>query len=187
MATGRFAAGQQTEAAVTIFGGELEAHVASLRRYARTLLRRGADADDLVQETLTRALAGAASFTMGTNLRAWLFTILHNTYVNQVRRQASRPEEELPEALELRLSEPATQESRLELRDMSRALDTLPAEQRQVLLLVALEGLKYEEVAATLGIPVGTVMSRLSRGREAVRRALGDGPATGGLRLRRVK
>jgi RNA polymerase sigma-70 factor (ECF subfamily) len=172
---------------VNTFGGELEAHVASLRRYARTLLRRSADADDLVQETLTRALAGAGSFTMGTNLRAWLFTILHNTYVNQVRRQANHPEEELPEEFEARLSEPATQESRLELRDMARALDTLPTDQRQVLLLVALEGLKSEEVAASLGIPVGTVLARLSRARDAVRKALGDGPATGGPRLRRVK
>jgi RNA polymerase sigma-70 factor (ECF subfamily) len=172
---------------VNTFGGELEAHMASLRRYARTLLRRGADADDLVQETLARALAGAGSFVLGTNLRAWLFTILHNTYVNQVRKQANHPEEELPEEIEIRLSQPATQEIRLEVRDMARALAALPAEQRQVLLLVALEGLKYEEVAAAMGIPVGTVMSRLSRAREAVRKALGDDPAAGGPRLRRVK
>ncbi|WP_029009788.1 sigma-70 family RNA polymerase sigma factor [Azospirillum halopraeferens] len=166
------------------FGVELEVHIASLRRYARALLRNRTDAEDLVQEALTRAVARADTFKAGTNLRAWLFTILHNVHVNQVRARAARPDEVPVEAVESRLVTPARQEERVEVRDMMRALDQLPDEQRQVLLLVALEGLKYEEVAATLGVPIGTVMSRLSRARDAVRAKLAN---DGSVALRRVK
>lgn len=169
---------------VTNFGVELEGHIASLRRYARALLRDKADAEDLVQEALARALSRADKFRPGTNLRAWLFTILHNVHVNQVRQKVSRPDEVPVEDVEYRLASPARQEERIELRDMSRALDALPLEQRQVLLLVALEGLKYDEVAEALGVPIGTVMSRLSRGREAVRARLAGEK---GVTLRRVK
>jgi RNA polymerase sigma-70 factor (ECF subfamily) len=171
---------------VSTLGIELEVHIASLRRYARSLVRDRGDADDLVQEALTRALSRADKFTVGTNLRAWLFTILHNVHVNQIRSRAARLHDvSVDEVVETRLSEPASQEARVELGEMMRVLDGLPIEQRQVLMLVALEGMKYEEVAAVLGIPVGTVMSRLSRAREAVRMRLagGTGPAT----LRRVK
>lgn len=175
----------ETEGArLSKFGVELEVHIASLRRYARSLLRNSADAEDLVQEALARAVSRADTFKAGTNLRAWLFTILHNVHVNQVRSRASRPDEVPVEAVESRLVTPARQEERVELRDMARALDDLPVEQRQVLLLVALEGLKYEEVAETLGVPIGTVMSRLSRAREAVRAKLSN---EGGVTLRRVK
>ncbi|MGQ9370480.1 sigma-70 family RNA polymerase sigma factor [Azospirillum sp. ST 5-10] len=166
------------------FGVELEVHIASLRRYARALLRNRTDAEDLVQEALTRAVSRADTFKAGTNLRAWLFTILHNVHVNQVRSRATRPDEVPVEAVESRLVTPARQEERIEVRDMMRALDELPDEQRQVLLLVALEGLKYEEVAATLGVPIGTVMSRLSRARDAVRAKLAN---DGSVALRRVK
>lgn len=166
------------------FGVELEVHIASLRRYARALLRNRTDAEDLVQEALARAVARADTFKTGTNLRAWLFTILHNVHVNQVRARAARPVEVPVEAVEARLVTPARQEERVEVRDMMRALDELPDEQRQVLLLVALESLKYEEVAATLGVPIGTVMSRLSRARDAVRAKLAN---DGSVALRRVK
>ena len=166
------------------FGAELEVHIASLRRYARALLRNRADAEDLVQEALARAIARADSFQAGTNMRAWLFTILHNVHVNQVRSRASRPDEVTVESVENRLTTPARQEERVEVREMMRALDELPDEQRQVLLLVALEGLKYEEVAEMIGVPIGTVMSRLSRGREAVRAKLANGAS---VALRRVK
>lgn len=168
------------------FGVELEVHIASLRRYARALLRERADAEDLVQESLTRALSRADTFKAGTNLRAWLFTIMHNVHVNQIRQKVSRPVEVPVEDVEPRLVSPARQEARVELGEMGRILETLPAEQRQVLLLVALEGLKYEEVAEVLGVPIGTVMSRLSRAREAVRQKLAheDGPPS---TLRRVK
>ena len=171
---------------MSIFGIELEVHIASLRRYARALVRDRNDADDLVQEALARALSRADKFVTGTNLRAWLFTIMHNVHVNQVRSRAARPVEvAVDSVLESRMSEPANQEARVELGEMMRVLDTLPAEQRQVLLLVALEGLKYEEVAAVLEVPVGTVMSRLSRAREAVRVRLAGG--TPAVTLRRVK
>ena len=166
------------------FGTELEVQIASLRRYARALLRDKNDADDLVQESLARALSRADRFKPGTNLRAWLFTIMHNVHVNQVRQKISRPDEVPVEDHEMRLITPARQETSIELRDMSRALAELPDEQRQVLLLVALEGLKYDEVAAVLQIPIGTVMSRLSRAREAVRIKLSN---EGGVPLRRVK
>ncbi|MBI1209108.1 MAG: sigma-70 family RNA polymerase sigma factor [Azospirillum sp.] len=151
----------------------------SLRRYARAMLRNRNDADDLVQDTLVRALAQAEKFASGTNLRAWLFTIMHNLHVNRLRQNASRPNMVAVEDAEAKLVEPARQEARVELREMSRAVDSLPEDQRQVLLLVALEGLKYDEAAGVLGVPIGTVMSRLSRAREAVRKALaaGGGPA----------
>jgi len=167
------------------FGVELEVHIASLRRYARSLLRNRVDADDLVQEALARAVSRADSFQAGTNLRAWLFTILHNVHVNQIRSRASRPDEVPVDAVEHRLTTPARQEERVEVREMMRLVDELPEEQRQVLMLVALEGLKYEEVAEVLGVPIGTVMSRLSRAREAVRTKMANGAAAGGLR--RVK
>jgi RNA polymerase sigma-70 factor (ECF subfamily) len=120
-------------------------------------------------------------------MRAWLFTILHNIHVNNVRAKVVRPNEVPVEDHEQRLSTPARQDGRIELRDMSRAIETLPAEQRQVLLLVGLEGMKYDEVATVLGVPIGTVMSRLSRAREAVRNRLSDGQAESGPTLRRIK
>lgn len=163
---------------------QLELHIASLRRYARALLRDRSEADDLVQESLARALSRAGCFKEGTNLRAWLFTIMHNVHINQVRRKAVRPAEVAVEDVAVLPSTPPPQDHRLELRDMQRALAELPEEQRKVLLLVALEGMKYEEVAAVLGIPVGTVMSRLSRAREALRIRTTN---QGGVPLRRVK
>lgn len=167
------------------FGVDLEVHIASLRRYARALLRNNrADAEDLVQEALVRAVSRSDSFQTGTNLRAWLFTILHNVHVNQVRSKAARPAEVDVEDVESKLVSPARQEESVELREMMRLVDALPEEQRKVLLLVALEGLKYEEVAELLGVPIGTVMSRLSRAREAIRAKLAN---EGGVALRRVK
>lgn len=174
---------ERAGARLSRFGSELEVHIASLRRYARALLRNPVDAEDLVQEALVRAVSRADSFQAGTNLRAWLFTILHNVHVNQVRARAARPDEVPVEAVESRLTTPPRQEERVEVREMMRAVDALPDEQRQVLLLVALEGLKYDEVAEALGIPIGTVMSRLSRGREAVRAKLAT---EGSVALRRV-
>lgn len=169
---------------MSVFGGELEVHIASLRRYARALLRDRSDAEDLVQEALLRAVSRAETFKAGTNLRAWLFTILHNVHVNQFRAKAARPEEVPVESVETRLVSPARQEDRVELREMMRVLDSLPEEQRKVLLLVAVEGMKYDEVARVLDVPIGTVMSRLSRAREAVRTKMTNGS---GVPLRRVK
>ncbi len=184
MAHGFRGASNRSGARLSNFGVELEVHIASLRRYARALLRNRTDAEDLVQEALTRAVARADSFKAGTNLRAWLFTILHNVHVNQVRSKAARPDEVDVDSVESRLVTPARQEERVEAREMMRAIDDLPEEQRKVLLLVALEGLKYDEVAELLGVPIGTVMSRLSRAREAVRAKLAN---EGSTTLRRVK
>src|SRR4051794_31140375 len=137
-----------------------------LRRYARALAGDRAGADDLVQDTLERAWAKLHLYRRGTDLRAWLFTVMHNVHVNKVR--AARPtdvlDDEMPE-----LTQRASQADALLVRDLERCIALLPAEQRAVLLLVALEDMSYEEVARTLGIPIGTVMSRLSRAREKLR------------------
>ncbi len=156
-----------------------------LRRYARALLRGNTPAaDDLVQDCLERALGRLHFWRSGSDLRAWLFTIMHNLYVNQLRRNHSGPQfVELLEE-ESTVAAPGGAESATTLRELQRALDGLPAEQREVLLLVALEGLRYQEAATILGIPVGTVMSRLARARQQLRQQLAqerDGP------LRRVK
>jgi RNA polymerase sigma-70 factor (ECF subfamily) len=133
-----------------------------LRRYARALVGDRATADDLVQDTLERAWAKLHLYRRGTDLRAWLFTVMHNVHVNRVR--AARPtdplEEEMPE-----LAQRAAQGDALLVRDLDRAISRLPAEQRAVLLLVTLEEMSYETVARSLDIPIGTVMSRLSRAR----------------------
>jgi len=154
---------------------EIAVHIPNLQRYARALVRDVVDADDLVQECLTRALAKLHLWREGSNLRAWLFTILHNQYVNNVRRSIrSGTTVEFDDAdLPLRL--PATQAKRLELRDLDRALGQLSPEQRAVILLIGLEGMPYCDVATALGIPVGTVRSRLSRGRDTLRRLMDGG------------
>ena len=146
-----------------------------LRRYARALVGDRASADDLVQDTLERAWAKLHLYRRGTDLRAWLFTLMHNVHVNKVRatRVTDTLEDELPE-----LAQRASQGDALLLRDLDRAIARLPSEQRAVLLLVTLEEMSYEEVARALGIPTGTVMSRLSRAREKLRMMmLGQGAA----------
>ncbi|HSU64085.1 MAG TPA: sigma-70 family RNA polymerase sigma factor [Burkholderiales bacterium] len=146
-----------------------------LRRYARALVGDRAAADDLVQDTLERAWAKLHLYRRGTDLRAWLFTVMHNVHVNKVRatRVTDTLEEELPE-----LAQRASQGDALLVRDLDRAIAHLPSEQRAVLLLVTLEEMSYEEVARALGIPIGTVMSRLSRAREKLRMLmLGQGAA----------
>jgi RNA polymerase sigma-70 factor (ECF subfamily) len=146
-----------------------------LRRYARALVGDRAAADDLVQDTLERAWAKLHLYRRGTDLRAWLFTVMHNVHVNKVRatRVTDTLEEELPE-----LAQRASQGDALLVRDLDRAIAHLPSEQRAVLLLVTLEEMSYEEVARALGIPIGTVMSRLSRAREKLRMMmLGQGAA----------
>jgi RNA polymerase sigma-70 factor, ECF subfamily len=151
---------------------DIEAEIPRLRRYARVLARDPAAADDLVQECLTRALGKLHLWQEGSNLRAWLFTILHNQHVNFVRRSIrTGPTVEFGENQFL-LSQPANQEKHLELRDLNRALNRLPLEQRSVILLVGMEGMSYGDVSLALGIPVGTVRSRLSRGRDALRQLM---------------
>jgi RNA polymerase sigma-70 factor, ECF subfamily len=154
----------------------IEAHIPALRRYARALIHDVVGADDLVQECLTRALSKLDLWREGTDLRAWLFTILHNQYVNHVRRsiRTGIPSEFDNDATQL--SRPADQDRCLQLRDLDRALGQLPADQRAAILLVGLEGMPYAQVGAMLGIPVGTVRSRLSRGRATLRQLMEINP-----------
>jgi RNA polymerase sigma-70 factor (ECF subfamily) len=151
----------------------IEAEIPRLRRYARALTRDAIAADDLVQDCLARALGKLHLWQEGTDLRAWLFTILHNQYVNHVRRSVREGSSVGLSESEPLLTRAPHQGKRLELRDLERAIAKLPEEQRAVILLVGLEGMRYEEVAAVLDVPVGTVRSRLSRGREALRRLIG--------------
>ena len=154
----------------------IEAEIPRLRRYARALARDAVAADDLVQDCLTRALGKLHLWHDGTDLRAWLFTILHNQYVNQVRRAVREGASVGLSENEPMLMRAPHQGRRLELRDLEKAIAKLPDEQRAVILLVGLEGMRYEEVADVLGVPVGTVRSRLSRGRDALRRLTGIVP-----------
>jgi RNA polymerase sigma-70 factor (ECF subfamily) len=150
--------------------------VPRLRRYAHALAGNRADADDLVQDTLERAWARAGLWRGVADMRAWLFGIMHNLHVDGLRRGRLATvalDDETPE-----FPVPPTQADRLAVADLQAALERLPPEQREVLLLVALEEMSYAGIAATLGIPIGTVMSRLSRGRERLRRILaGEEPA----------
>lgn len=151
---------------------ELMAHVPRLRRYARALIRNRELADDLVQDTLERALAHIAQFERGSDLRAWLFTIMHNVFANQARKASVRPlhvsvdEEDVDPRV---YTAPGAPMHLLEMRDLDAALQRLPAEQREVVLLIGLEQMSYAEAALALDVPIGTVMSRLSRGREKLR------------------
>src|SRR5215471_4876092 len=151
----------------------LEAEIPRLRRYARALTRDAARADDLVQNCLTRALAKRHLWQVGTDLRAWLFTILHNQHVNDVRRSAREglvvPVEDMEPVLTVQPNAMAA----LELRDLEVAIAKLPLEQRQVILLAGLEEMRYDQIAEALNVPVGTVRSRLSRGRDHLRRLMG--------------
>jgi RNA polymerase sigma-70 factor (ECF subfamily) len=152
-----------------------------LRRYARAMVGNRAAADDLVQDTLERAWSRLAQWQVGSDLRAWLFGIMHNLRVDQLRRPGLTTQPMGEEEFEVPIR--ATQTDHLELSDLELALARLPEEQRAVLLLVALEEMSYEEVARTLEIPLGTVMSRLSRGRERLRLILDGGQPVANLRV----
>jgi RNA polymerase sigma-70 factor (ECF subfamily) len=155
------------------FNGLVEREIPRLRRYARALTRSADRADDLVQETLLRAISKSHLWQTGTNIRAWLFTIMHNHYVNMVRRamrdEATVDIEQMSSSL-VAVTDPTASS---QLRELDQALARLPGEQREVILLVGLEGMSYETAANVLSVPVGTVRSRLSRGRDALRRLMG--------------
>ena len=152
---------------------DLIEHLPRLRRYARALTGDAARADDLVQDTLERALAKLNLWQPGSDLRAWLFTLMHNVYMNQIRA-ARPPESALDEALDVPVS--GGQMEALGARDIHAALARLPDQQREVMLLVGLEQFAYAEAAQVLGVPVGTVMSRLARARERMRQLLAGEP-----------
>ncbi|WP_295003967.1 RNA polymerase sigma factor [uncultured Dechloromonas sp.] len=158
------------------------AELPRLRRYARAMLGDRAAADDLVQDTLERAWSRISQWRAGSDLRAWLFGIMHNLRVDQLRRGAlatSSLDEDEAGNVPVR----ATQSDLLEVMDLESALRQLPEEQRQILLLVALEEMSYADIAALLDIPVGTVMSRLSRGRERLRAVMDGRQQTANLRV----
>ncbi|MGG7519364.1 sigma-70 family RNA polymerase sigma factor [Allorhizobium undicola] len=155
----------------------------ALRRYALSLVRDRDDAEDLVNDALVNAYERQASFRRDGNLRGWLFAILHNTHIDRLRRKKRLARHEngvadLPEPA----SEPG-QEHVVRLADVRRAFASLPEEQRLALHLVAIEEFSYEEAAAVLGIPVGTLMSRLSRARARLRTLENDRTTFVGLRL----
>jgi len=157
------------------------AELPRLRRYARAMLGDRAAADDLVQDTLERAWSRFAQWRPGSDLRAWLFGIMHNLRVDQLRRGTLTTLSLDEEADDVPTR--ATQSDRLEVMDIEAALRQLPDEQREVLLLVALEEMSYAEVAAALGIPAGTVMSRLARGRERLRVIMAGRQSSPNLRV----
>lgn len=152
------------------FAAEALAHLDSLYGTAVRLTRRGADAEDLVQETYLKAFRSAAQFRPGTNLKAWLFTILYNTFRNMRRDTGRSPIDVDSETVELAASAPEASPEQLLTRatldaDLQAALDGLPGAFRQAVWLRDVEELTYAEIAAALGVPIGTVMSRISRGR----------------------
>ncbi|KPL27409.1 MAG: RNA polymerase subunit sigma-24 [Acidithiobacillales bacterium SM1_46] len=158
-----------------------EEHIPGLRRYARALLRDRTRADDLVQDTLERALNKFSLFRRDSDLRAWLFTVMHNVHVNQIRSASNRMV-----TIEYNDSEmtPARGGDVTALHDLANALERLLPEHREVLVLIGVEQFSYEEAARVLDVPIGTVMSRLSRARERLSILLEGGTAP---QLRRVK
>jgi RNA polymerase sigma-70 factor, ECF subfamily len=163
---------------MTEFRARIEEEIPRLRRYARALTRNGSRCDDLIQDTLVRALAKEHLWEPGTNMRAWLFTIMHNQNVNTVwraMREGMTVDIEEQSSNLVATTDPTVAR---QLHELDRALAQVPEGQRQVILLVGLEGMSYEDAAAILHIPVGTVRSRLSRGRDALRTLMGMGERT---------
>jgi len=162
---------------VSEFRQQMEAAIPALRRYARALTRDTETADDIVQDTLVRALRSEHLFH-GGDMRAWLYTILTNLNRNRLRSLSRRPT-----LTQINDNDAAVGGPEAGSRDISRALDDLAVDQRSALLLIVLEGLSYREVADVQGVPIGTVMSRLARARNQIKAFLdGERPA-----LRRVK
>ena len=154
------------------FRGALTELIPPLRRYALALTRNRHAADDLVQDALVRAMERQNQFMEGTNLRAWLFTIMHNIFVDQLRKTAPFKENASPVEDGPSPVAHGAQESNFELRELEAALGRLTPDQRSILLLVGLEGLSYEEAAQVTGVAIGTVKSRLFRAREALRQEM---------------
>ena len=164
--------------------GEIEASMPALRRYAWSLLRNAEDADDLVQDCLVQALNRLRSDLAISAVRPWLFTIMHNLFVSRWRTKQRRERMSGDGTESAEVAVGPEQEGALTRRDLMAGLDQLTEGQREVLLLVSVEGLEYREVASILDVPVGTVMSRLSRARDNLHTYM-----DGGKRplLRRVK
>ena len=165
----------------------LVGHIPDLRRYARALTGDAWAADDLVQDTLERACARWQLWSAGSDLRAWLFTLMHNLFIDGARRAVRQQGRQVDvEDVANELVAPGSVPD--QALDLQRCLLRLPDDQREVLLLVTLEDLGYEDVARITGVPVGTVMSRLSRARARLRELMdGRAPAPAAAPLRRLK
>ncbi len=156
------------------FKAELIATMPAIRGFARTFERNAARADDLVQETLMKAWANRAGFAAGTNMKAWLFTILRNSYISQFRK-ARREVEDVDGSYADSLWEPARQEGHMTLLDLRDALATLPDDQREAVILVGASGFSYDEAAEIVGVAPGTIKSRVSRARARLADLMGKG------------
>jgi RNA polymerase sigma factor (sigma-70 family) len=165
--------------------GSLVTHIPDLRRYARALTGDGWAADDLVQDTLERACERWQLWAAGSDLRAWLFTLMHNLFVDGARRALRQGHRVDVDDVAADLAGPGGPPE--QALDLQRCLLRLPSEQREVLLLVALQDLRYEDVARITGVPIGTVMSRLSRARSRLRELMDGGVAAVPPALRRLK
>lgn len=161
---------------------EIEALVPAMRRFARSLTRDAFSADDLVQDTLERALTRLDQFEPGTNIKAWLFTIMRNRFISDCRRRSARPEVESDEDQEVDLVTSANQEHVVELREFERALAAMEPGEREILVLAGLESMAYSEIADVLGIAVGTVKSRVARARTKLRALHAESRAANGRR-----
>jgi len=168
----------------------VEPQIPALRRYARTLTRDREVADDLVQDCLERAIGRWHQWREGGNPRAWLFSILHNLAMNHLGKMRPGRQLRIEDASESAVARPAQQPDRIQHRDLLRGLEQLNDAQRSVLLLVGVEDLSYAEAAKVLDVPIGTVMSRLSRAREKLAQIMEgepvDSPASQPV-LRRIK
>lgn len=164
----------ETLAADQKFRDDLVALIPSLRSFARGLCGQRELADDMAQEALMRGWAARASFTPGTNFRAWMFVILRNQFYTTIRKDKRMTSWD-PEVAERVLVEAPAQQDAIHVADVARALQKLPFEQREVLLLIGANGVSYEEAAEVIGCAIGTIKSRLARGRKALARLI-DGP-----------
>lgn len=152
---------------------EIVALLPKLRRFARTLTGQPADADDLVQLVVERALLRRSQFQPGTRLDAWVYTMMRNAFLDDARARTRRGKTFVPQDDGADVGEDARADGRLDLIDMQKAMALLPEEQRTAIALVCIEGLAYREAAEAMGVPMGTLTSRLARGREALARLLG--------------
>ncbi len=158
------------------FGDQLVQLLPRMRRFARGLARDGADGDDLCQATIERALKSSHQWQGGTRLDAWVYTIMRNIWTDQVRARTRRGQTFVAEeaGLDVGNAGDGAIEAHVELGNVGRAMDQLPHEQREAVMLVMVEGFAYKEAAEIIGCPMGTLTSRLVRGREALMRALGE-------------
>ncbi|GAO40675.1 putative RNA polymerase ECF-type sigma factor [Sphingomonas changbaiensis NBRC 104936] len=157
------------------FEGDMIALLPRLRRFAHALARSPADADDLCQASIERALKSRDQWQPGTRLDSWMYRIMRNLWVDEARARGRRDQTFAPEEAGAHVGDDGARhiELKLELTDLDRAMSRLPAEQREAIALVLVEGLAYKEAAAVLDVPIGTLTSRLSRGREALIAELG--------------